>query len=156
MHMGPGLNKKEKASGTPASYLLHACSTVGPAASHSAITRTVPLIRLAGKHKFNGERRNLTLGKKGWESTFCVSELADLVVFNNFSDFGVGISYPNMYMPDQVLHPLDTPVGRTMNLFQHASPQIKLVIFYRAIYFFKYIFSFSFLILEGNGYQPKV
>ena len=123
MHMGPGLNKKEKASGTPASYLLHACSTVGPAASHSAITRTVPLIRLAGKHKFNGERRNLTLGKKGWESTFCVSELADLVVFNNFSDFGVGISYPNMYMPDQVLHPLDTPVRRTMNLFQHANIQ---------------------------------
>lgn len=32
----------------------------------------------------------------------CVSELTGLVVFNNFSDFGVDISYPNMCVSDQV------------------------------------------------------
>jgi hypothetical protein len=29
--------------------------------------------------------------------------IGGFVVFNNFSDFGVGISYPVMCMPDQVV-----------------------------------------------------
>lgn len=39
--------------------------------------------------------------------------------------FGVGISYPDMHMPDQVLHPSDTSVGGTMNcFFYHVSTQL--------------------------------